>query len=200
WGVRDPWHFPRWSGRRAARGREPVRQPGDLARYPRERLCRSRHAAAAAIRSRRHPAGRSRRHAGRGRVRGYHRDAQRRRRGQSRAAEILCHRGAVTVTNTQSYSQVIRDAMFAYVVQLPFFQGFKARRSKQLPIQEPLLPYLGVYIIDEDMQPDGDPNVGDIRFVHDLRIGFQVIIENNDPVAAELKLDEAFWALMNGLW
>jgi hypothetical protein len=27
-----------------------------------------------------------------------------------------------------------------------------------------------------------------------------VIIENNDPVASELKLDEAFWTIMNGLW
>jgi hypothetical protein len=106
----------------------------------------------------------------------------------------------MSVTDTQSYSQVIRDALFAKVVQLPFFQGFKARRSKQLPIQEPLLPYLGVYIIGEEMPPDGDWNAGDIRFTHDLHIGFQVIIENNDPVAAELKLDEAFWAIMNGLW
>jgi hypothetical protein len=104
------------------------------------------------------------------------------------------------ITATQSYSQVIRDSMFAMLVQLPFFTGFKARRSKQLPIQEPLLPYLGVYIIAEEMPPDGDPNAGDIRFMHDLRVGCQVIIENNDPVASELKLDEAFWAIMNGLW
>jgi hypothetical protein len=101
---------------------------------------------------------------------------------------------------TQSYSQIIRDTLFAKTVQLPFFIGFKARRSKQLPIQEPLLPYLGVYIIGEDMPPDGDANAGDIRFINDLKIGWQVIIENNDPVASELKLDEAFWAIMNGLW
>ena len=106
----------------------------------------------------------------------------------------------MTVTDTQSYSQVIRDTLFAKVVVLPFFASFKARRSKQLPIQEPLLPYLGVYIVGEDMSSDGDPNAGDIRFVHDLRIGFQVIIENSDPVDSELKLDEGFWAIMNGLW
>ena len=104
------------------------------------------------------------------------------------------------ITDTQSYSQVIRDALFATVVQLPFFQNFKARRSKQLPIQEPILPYLGVYIIGEDMPADGDPNAGDIRFIHMLRVGFQVIIENNDPVQSELYLDQAFWAIMNGLW
>ncbi|HEY2678641.1 MAG TPA: hypothetical protein VGI65_16840 [Steroidobacteraceae bacterium] len=104
------------------------------------------------------------------------------------------------ITDTQSYSQVIRDSMFAVLVQLPFFAGFKARRSKQLPVLQPLLPYLGVYIIGEDMGPDGDINAGDIRFIHSLRIGFQVIIENNDPVASELNLDAAFWAIMYGLW
>jgi hypothetical protein len=107
---------------------------------------------------------------------------------------------AMTVTDTQSYSQVIRDALFAKVVQLPFFVGFIARRSKQLPMQQPLVPYLGVYIVSEEMPPDGDVNAGDIRFIHTLRIGFQVIIENNDPVASELQIDAAFWAIMNGLW
>jgi hypothetical protein len=106
----------------------------------------------------------------------------------------------MTVTDTQSYSQVIRDALYATTVQLPFFAGFTSRRSKQLPIQQPLVPYLGVYIVGEEHRPDGDPNAGDIRFIHLLRVGFQVIIENNDPVAAELKIDEAFWAIMNGLW
>jgi hypothetical protein len=106
----------------------------------------------------------------------------------------------MNVTATQSYSQVIRDSLYAATVQLPFFNGFISRRSKQLPIQEPLLPYLGVYIIGEDMSPDGDMNAGDIRFIHSLRIGFQVIVENNDPVESELVLDAAFWAIMTGLW
>jgi hypothetical protein len=104
------------------------------------------------------------------------------------------------VTAYQSYSQVIRDAFFAKAVKLPFFAGFTARRSKQLPIQQTHIPYLGVYIAAEDMGPDGDANAGEIRFIHRLQVCFQVIIENNDPVAAELKLDGAFWAIMNGLW
>ena len=104
------------------------------------------------------------------------------------------------ITDTQSYSIVLRDAMFAILVTLPFFAGFKARRTKMLKVQPENIPYLGVYIIDENMLPDGDANAGDIRFSHSLRLGFSVIIENNDPVAAELKLDQAFWAIMNGLW
>jgi hypothetical protein len=116
-------------------------------------------------------------------------------------SDVFAAAGSVSmITSTQSYSQVIRDTLFAKTVVLPFFAGFKSRRSKQLPIQEPLLPYLGVYILDEDMPSDGDWNCGDIRFIHDLRIGWQVIIENNDPVDSELKLDAAFWAIMNGLW
>lgn len=104
------------------------------------------------------------------------------------------------ITDTQSYAAVIRDVLFAKAVTLPFFQGFKARRSKMLKVMTEHLPYLGVYIIDEAMAPDGDINAGSVRFTHTLKVGFSVIIVNNDAVASELKLDEAFWAIMNGLW
>lgn len=107
---------------------------------------------------------------------------------------------ASPIISAQSYSQVIRDALFAKTVKLPFFAGFTAKRSKQLPIQQFQVPYLGVYIIAEDLGPDGDANAGVVRFIHRLQVGWQVIIENNDPVAAELKLDQAFWAIMNGIW
>lgn len=104
------------------------------------------------------------------------------------------------ITDTQSYSIVIRDVFFAKLLTLPFFQGFKARRSKMLQVTPEGLPYLGLYIIDELMQPDGDWNAGHIRFTHTLKLGFSVIIVNNDPVASEAKLDAAFWSIMNGLW
>jgi len=107
---------------------------------------------------------------------------------------------AVTITETQSYAVVIRDALFAKAVTLPFFQGFHARRCKQLQVQPEHLPYLGVYIIEEAMGPDGDINAGHIRFTHTLRVGFSVQIVNNDSVQSELTLDQGFWALMNGLW
>jgi hypothetical protein len=97
------------------------------------------------------------------------------------------------------YSSIIRDILFAKCVTLPFFEGFTARRCKQLPTQEYHLPYLGVYIVNENMTSDGDWNHGEVDFIHDLKIGFSVQFENNDPLALELKLDEAFWTIM-GLW
>jgi hypothetical protein len=105
-----------------------------------------------------------------------------------------------TVSETQSYGLILRDAMFAKLVTLPFFAGFKARRCQMLKIEPEHIPYLGLYIVDEQLTPDGLPNSGDIKFLHVLKLGFSVIIRNNDPVAAELKLDQAYWVIMNNLW
>jgi hypothetical protein len=105
-----------------------------------------------------------------------------------------------TVTATQSYSLVIRDIFFDAVKRMPFFQGFTARKSKYYQVQPENIPYLGIYIINEDMVPDGDANAGNIGFIHTLRLGFSVVIQNNDPEVSELKMDQAFWAIMNGLW
>jgi hypothetical protein len=54
--------------------------------------------------------------------------------------------------------------------------------------------------MNETMAADGDPNAGEVRFDNTMTLGFSVIIQNNDPVQSELKLDQAFWAIMNGLW
>lgn len=104
------------------------------------------------------------------------------------------------ITDTQSYSLVIRDMLLAKLRTAPFFKDFTVRKSRALQVMTNLLPYLGAYIIDEQMAPDGDANAGEIRFIHTLRIGFSVIIVNNDPEACEAKLDQAFWSIMNTLW
>jgi len=105
-----------------------------------------------------------------------------------------------TVTLTQSYSFVIRDIFFDAVRRLDFFAGFTARKCKQLQIQPQDLPYLGLYIVGEEMVADGDANAGNIGFTHTLRLGFSVVLQNNDPEVSEQRLDAAFWAIMNGLW
>jgi hypothetical protein len=86
------------------------------------------------------------------------------------------------------------------LVQAPFFAGYTARKNKALQIVTNSIPYIGVYFVNEDMSPDGDLNAGEIRFTHHLKLGFSVIVINNDPVACEAKLDQAFWAIMNTLW
>ena len=79
------------------------------------------------------------------------------------------------VTDTQSYSLVIRDAFFDAVTSDPFFAAYTCRKNKMLRVQSELLPYLGVYIIDETMLPDGDANAGCVRFSHTLRVGFSAM-------------------------
>ncbi len=104
------------------------------------------------------------------------------------------------VLGNQSYSLVIRDIFFDAVAEIPFFSTFTKRKSKLFQIQPQDLPYFGVYIMDEQMTPDGDINAGEVRFYHTLRLAFSVMIQNNDPVEAEVKLDQAFQAIMMRLW
>jgi hypothetical protein len=104
------------------------------------------------------------------------------------------------ITDTQSFSLVIRDVFFDAVSSDPFFADYTCRKTKMLAVQSQLLPYLGVYIIDETMLPDGDANAGDVRFSHTLRVGFSAMVANNDQVIAEQQIDAAFWRIMNRLW
>jgi hypothetical protein len=104
------------------------------------------------------------------------------------------------ITDTQSYALVIRDAFHDALAGDTFFTSYTVRKTKMLVARTEYLPYLGVYIIDETMNPDGDANAGVIRFSHVLRVGFSVMIANNDQVVAEQTIDAAFWRIMNRLW
>lgn len=103
-----------------------------------------------------------------------------------------------TVTEVQSFGWVIRDMFFDKLMTTTFFKQFHARKTNALPIES--LPYLAITIVNEDMVPDGDYNAGEIRFIHNLRLGFSVVVANNDQVACEATLDQAFWVIMNTLW
>jgi len=104
------------------------------------------------------------------------------------------------VIGTQSYGMLIVNTFYAKAVTLPFFTGFKSRRTKALPLIPDVLPYLGVYFIRQGMTSDGDLNAGEVRFVNEMTVGFSVVIQNNDPVESHLKLDAAFCEISNGLW
>ena len=105
-----------------------------------------------------------------------------------------------TISEVQSWSFIIRDMFLNRLMQAPFFTGFTVRKSRQLPTQVHQLPTLGVYLVKEDMTPDGDLNAGDIDMIHNLTVGFSVIIINNDPEATQEKLNQAYWVIMNWLW
>lgn len=101
----------------------------------------------------------------------------------------------------QSSAFNLREAMLAAALRMPLFvTGFTIRRSRQLPIQKDQLPVLGVYFVDENHVPDGLGNSGELVFAHTARIGFSVVVVNNDPAEAEATLDRAYWALMNAVW
>lgn len=106
----------------------------------------------------------------------------------------------MSITDTQSYGFVIRNMLIDRLAASPFFQGFTVRKSRILQIQKQHLPYLGAYLMDEQMVGDGDINTGEIRFTNTTKIGFSVFVINNDPVDCEAKLDEAYWAICNTLW
>jgi hypothetical protein len=104
------------------------------------------------------------------------------------------------ITETQTQTLDIRDAMYNIVTADPFFAGYTFRKTKMLPVQTDLIPYLGVYIADEIMVPDGDANAGCIRFNHTSRIGFSVVQANNNPVTLEQSIDAACLKIMGLLW
>lgn len=105
-----------------------------------------------------------------------------------------------TVSEVHSWSWIIRNMFFDKLVAAPFFAGYTARKSRALQITAANIPYLGVYLSNEDGNPDGDLNAGEIRLIHHLRMGFSVIVINNDPVECEDKLDQAYWTITNTLW
>jgi hypothetical protein len=104
------------------------------------------------------------------------------------------------ITETQTQTLDIRDAMYNIVTVDPFFAGYTFRKTKMLPVQIDLIPYLGVYIADEITVPDGDANAGCIRFNHTSRIGFSVVQANNNPVTLEQSIDAAYLKIMGLLW
>jgi hypothetical protein len=105
-------------------------------------------------------------------------------------------------TDVQSPSFIITDGIIARLKQVPTFQSVK-RWAKtpayrvQAKVEENQIPYLGCYLIEEMMSPDGDANHAEPRFVHTARIGFSIWIASNDDAAAKQNLDSAYWAIMN---
>lgn len=104
------------------------------------------------------------------------------------------------ITEIQSYAIDVRDAMYNVVTNDPYFSNYTFRKTRMLPVQADLVPYLGVYLVDQTDVPDGDANAGCIRFNETARIGFSVVQANNDQVVLELGLDAAYLKIKSLLW
>lgn len=100
------------------------------------------------------------------------------------------------ITEVQTYAYDIRDAFFNLVVANPYFADFTCRKSIMLPVQQNLIPYLGVYYIGTRWTSDGDANQGCVKFSHTTRIGFSVVIANSTMDVAEQKADQAFQKIL----
>jgi hypothetical protein len=109
--------------------------------------------------------------------------------------------GTGGLSDTQSYSWIIVNAIYDRLVGLSLFEGFTIRRiNRALPIEAGThIPFLGVYQSAEKLSADGEPNMGDIRFKHDVDLGFQIVVKDNDAVRCLQTLDRCSWFLMNQL-
>src|SRR5262245_52384973 len=111
--------------------------------------------------------------------------------------------GTGGVTDTQSYSWVILNAIFERISKTSFFSSYVCKRiNRALPIESggPVqIPFLGIYGLEETLAPDGNANHGEIRFYHTVPIGFQIIVKNNDGDIVLQMLDQATWFIMNQL-
>lgn len=96
-----------------------------------------------------------------------------------------------------TYPLLIRDRILVFLQATPFFSAnqFNYHTNKNFQIQPEDIPFAAVYFIEETSLPDGDANIGDIRFRTSARYGISVMIQNNDPNKAELILDRAMRAI-----
>ena len=93
-----------------------------------------------------------------------------------------------------SYAYMARDKIASKLAARTFFVNgeFTLSTSRAKQVQPENVPFLGVYMVDETTTPDGDANVGEVRFHSVATIGISVIVQNNDASAASAKLDQAW--------
>lgn len=104
-------------------------------------------------------------------------------------------------TDVHSPSYIIREGLIDRLKLLPTFQTVKlwGRSRMWSPFQPEQLPLVCVYLMREEMSFDGDPMANEPHFIHQQRIGFSVVVQNNDRDAAEQNLDTATWTILRTL-
>jgi hypothetical protein len=109
--------------------------------------------------------------------------------------------GTGGLSDTQSYSWIILNAIFDRISSSSFFSGFTCKRvASAVPVELwNQVPFIGVFLGEDNLTPDGELQTGDIRFIHAVNIGFQIVVRNNDAVEMQKKLDQASWFILNQL-
>jgi hypothetical protein len=109
--------------------------------------------------------------------------------------------GTGGISDTQSYSWIILNAIFDKLATTSLFSTFACMRiNSALPVDPNIkAPFLGVFVGDETFVADGDANATTIGFTHTVVVGFQVVMKHNDPNVLLANLDRASWFTMNQL-
>jgi hypothetical protein len=103
---------------------------------------------------------------------------------------------AAMATSASTEAMIVRDKIVARMKAMPFFSTFNFSTDKSKSIEPSSIPFAGVYFINEDLTPDGEPNTGEVRFRSSVMYGISVIVQNNNAPAAEYTLDQA-WKLFS---
>lgn len=115
--------------------------------------------------------------------------------GQLRLRGKIPHVEAVQ----RSYAMMVRNNALTRLQATSHFKDFTFRRSHAFQIQPSLMPYCCVYFLAENLSEDGNNNTGEVRFTSEVRLGFSVILLNNDPDAMEDRLDDAHQVIFDRL-
>lgn len=101
------------------------------------------------------------------------------------------------ITDIQSHTYILSEWIFNKLATDPYFVNFLTKRTTQaLPIEAwSQTPFLGVYVTDEPLA-GYSYKVGDIELSHEVTIGFQIILANNDSVIMHRDLDRVKWFIL----
>jgi hypothetical protein len=105
-------------------------------------------------------------------------------------------------SDINSYSWLFLNAVYNRLSTSTLFKDFVVKRiTDALPINAAYqIPYIGIYLGSETAVPDGEFNATNIRFMHSVPIGIQIVVKNNDPVVMQQTLDQAKWFVLNQLF
>jgi len=91
------------------------------------------------------------------------------------------------VTTLSTY---IRDQAYNRLTVGSIKDNWRSSRKFPVPtLQSDLLPCLSVYLMQEDLNPDGDDNVSVPRYIADAILGLSIFDETTDPEVIDGNVD-----------